>query len=343
MQYLSMKLFLTIPLQITSNMKDFVKLTKRKQTYIIVISFVLLSIVFTYLHHSTLEIHGPIGFYIIPTFLGLAVGLLCTAFIQKVQTNNNDKYLFCLNLVELLANALNEKDDYTIGHSHRVTRLSMELGNKLKLSNSQMEILRLSAILHDIGKIGVPDTILLKPNTLTPEEYDIVQQHPKQGASILQPMSDRKLIKQVIVIIRHHHEQFDGSGYPHGLTGDSIPYLSRIITLADSFDAMTSDRPYRKKMSKSLAIQEIKKGAGIQFDPILANTFIEALEGEIADALCEKHAKCKMLPLIKSKEISRSFELQYCRANYEFCARYKIKNKANRPINLLPDGTYLRP
>ncbi|MCD6390160.1 MAG: HD domain-containing protein, partial [Desulfobulbaceae bacterium] len=133
-------------------------------------------------------------------------------------------------------------------------------------------------VLHDIGKIGIPDKILGKPGRLSAEEYAVIKKHPEQGAKILRPMESDRRIASISKIIKHHHERYDGNGYPDGLKGKEIPYLSRIIAVADSYDAMTSDRPYRKGMDIVTAKEEIRKNSGSQFDPILAEKFIDFIE-----------------------------------------------------------------
>ena len=180
-----------------------------------------------------------------------------------------------LSTLNSLAKTLDARDPHTAQHSTRVTTLSMAMADALELSDLERDTLYISASLHDIGKVGIPDDILLKPGRLTDAEFDIIRKHPDIGADILKPLPP---MSRETEIIRHHHERYDGKGYPSGLTAAEIPYLSRIIALADSFDAMTSDRPYRKGMSIEDAIREITACKGLQFDPVLADLFI-ALNG----------------------------------------------------------------
>lgn len=182
---------------------------------------------------------------------------------------------FFLHIVESLAIALDEKDRYTHGHSKRVTSICLQLAEYATEEHIDIELLRLCGVLHDIGKIGVPDKILGKTGRLSSEEFAVIKKHPEQGAQILRPMESDKRISNISKIIRHHHERYDGKGYPAGLKGKDIPYLSRVITIADSYDAMTSDRPYRKGMGAEVAREEIRKNSGSQFDPILAEKFID--------------------------------------------------------------------
>jgi len=177
-----------------------------------------------------------------------------------------------LSTLNSMAKILDARDPHTSQHSTRVTTLSAAMGKALDLNEDERDVLYISASLHDIGKVGIPDDILLKPHGLTKEEYAVIKRHPDIGADILKPIPP---MTRETEIIRHHHEHYDGKGYPSGLKGNDIPYLSRIIALADAFDAMTSDRPYRNGMSVEKAIQEIKRCKGHQFDPYLADIFIQ--------------------------------------------------------------------
>jgi putative nucleotidyltransferase with HDIG domain len=181
-----------------------------------------------------------------------------------------------LSTLNSLAKTLDARDPHTAQHSTRVTTLSMSMATALELSDLERDTLYIAASLHDIGKVGIPDDILLKAGKLTDEEFDIIKRHPDIGADILKPLPP---MSKETEIIRHHHERYDGRGYPSGLKGKEIPYLSRIITLADSFDAMTSDRPYRKGMSFEEALKEINECKGRQFDPVLAEIFINKVAG----------------------------------------------------------------
>jgi putative nucleotidyltransferase with HDIG domain len=177
-----------------------------------------------------------------------------------------------LSTLNSLAKTLDARDPHTAQHSTRVTTLSMAMAAALELSDLERDTLYIAASLHDIGKVGIPDDILLKPGKLTDIEFDIIKRHPDIGADILKPLPP---MSKETEIIRHHHERYDGRGYPSGLKGKEIPYLSRIITLADSFDAMTADRPYRNGMSIEDAVREINECKGRQFDPVLAEIFIK--------------------------------------------------------------------
>ena len=177
-----------------------------------------------------------------------------------------------METIQALSAAIEQKDPYTQGHSQRVCDLAEKLGQELKLRTYELEQLRYAAILHDIGKIGIPESILNKPGSLTREEFDQIKNHPLMGVNILQKID---FLKEVTLIMQNHHEYYDGSGYPEGKAGDRIPFLSRIITLADAYDAMTSDRPYRAALSPEHAIEEIQDKSGSQFDPQVVRAFLK--------------------------------------------------------------------
>ncbi|MDA3970846.1 MAG: response regulator [Desulfobulbaceae bacterium] len=259
---------------------------------------------------------------------------------ELIHSKEKEKTFF-LNIVESLAISLDGKDEYTLGHSKRVTNLALQLAEYATEEEVDFELLRLCGVLHDIGKIGVPDNILGKVDKLSDEEFVIVKKHPELSSQILKPMESDLRIAAIAKIIHHHHERYDGKGYPDGLKGKEIPYLSRILTVADSYDAMTSDRPYRTGMGINKAIEEIRKNSGSQFDPLLAEEFISFMEKYADSDPCPSLDTCSVFSGITRHLISKAYEMQYCRANFEACARYKIKNKKERPDDLLPDGSIL--
>ncbi|MCX7704626.1 MAG: HD-GYP domain-containing protein, partial [Planctomycetota bacterium] len=175
-----------------------------------------------------------------------------------------------------LAKTIEYKDPYTRGHCERVMGYSDAIALKIGFSEKDRKRLRYACILHDIGKIGIPGRILDKPGRLTDEEYEIVKRHSVLGEELVKGVP---FLKEIALFIRWHHERWDGKGYPDGLKGYEIPLESRIMAIADAFDAMTSDRPYRKALSRLEAIEEIKRGSGSQFDPILASEFLKVIEG----------------------------------------------------------------
>lgn len=180
------------------------------------------------------------------------------------------------NTIHTLALALEARDPYTRGHTERVTRFSVEVGRALQVAPVELTMLRYAAEVHDIGKVSVPDFILGKPGKLTLAERAIIEYHPIKGAEVLEPLD---FLKPALPIVRHHHEKYDGSGYPDGLAKDKIPFFSRILACADAFDAMTSDRPYRRnRLRVEEAFKEIKDHAGSQFDPRITGLFIKSME-----------------------------------------------------------------
>ena len=178
------------------------------------------------------------------------------------------------DIVNIVINALKEKDKYTQGHSIRVIEFAVKIGHEIGLSDEEVKTLEVASLLHDIGKLGIPDKILKKPGRLTKEEYQIMQQHSANGEKML---NNIKILEKYKKYIRAHHERFDGFGYPDGLKGNQIPLISRIIFVADTFDAMTSDRPYRKGMPVEAAIEELVKCSGTQFDPQVVDAFLSVL------------------------------------------------------------------
>lgn len=177
--------------------------------------------------------------------------------------------------IAALAKALDERDPYTRFHSQNVSDYSVEVAKKLGLNHMEIEQIRLSGIVHDIGKIGIRDAILLKPGPLTEEEFILIQEHPVKGAAILKPIPS---LKPIIPFIQHHHERMDGKGYPSGLKENYIPLGARIISVADTYDALTTDRPYRKGMSTSQAVEIMTKSAGAHLCKESLEAFLRVLE-----------------------------------------------------------------
>jgi putative nucleotidyltransferase with HDIG domain len=196
---------------------------------------------------------------------------------KRASLNLENKILYesifnnILETFKSLIASIQARDSYTEEHSLRVTKMAVRHASSLKCSEQEIESLKIAGTLHDIGKIAIPDQILLKADKLTAAEYTVIKDHPVIGENILKPML---LFDREREIILHHHERWDGTGYPHGLSGSEIPYLSRILSVADSFDAMTTNRPYRKAMGIETALAELKRSRCTQFDTEIIACFL---------------------------------------------------------------------
>lgn len=180
-----------------------------------------------------------------------------------------------IDTIEVLRLAVDARDEYTRGHSDRVAYYAVKIGQAFGLSKEETEILRLGGIFHDVGKIGTADDILFKTEGLDPNEYNEVKKHTLKGAHILSVVS---MFKSVVPLVKYHHERMDGKGYPEGLKGEEIPFLARILAVADAFDAMTSDRLYRSRMELTEAVEQLLDSAGTQFDKKIVEKFIKLLD-----------------------------------------------------------------
>lgn len=192
----------------------------------------------------------------------------------KLQDTYNALEQAYLETIQTLRFSVEAKDSYTRGHSDRVSEYSVLIGKYLNLPESDLKLLKIGGLFHDIGKIGIPDSILLKETKLTNDEYSEIKNHPTIGAHIL---SNASIFKDMIPIVKHHHERYDGFGYPSGLKGENIPLLARISAVADAFDAMTSRRTYRNSLPLEIVKEEIEKNKGTQFDPRIADVFLDIL------------------------------------------------------------------
>jgi diguanylate cyclase (GGDEF)-like protein len=190
-------------------------------------------------------------------------------------TDSTLVYVKGFDLFRAMVAAIDNKDGYTRQHSEEVTTYSLEIAKALKLGDDLLQTIQLSGILHDVGKIGVPDAVLRKPGKLTDEEFDMMKQHPVFGALIVGAMPG---MEEVVLGVRHHHERWDGRGYPDKLAGEGIPLIGRIMAIADAFSAMTTHRPYRKALSERQALTEVRCGLGTQFDPTIGALFVQLRE-----------------------------------------------------------------
>lgn len=197
-----------------------------------------------------------------------------------------------MGLLHSLTSAVDAKDAYTCGHSERVALLSRFLAQQIKLDDHAVERVYMAGLLHDVGKIGVPEAVLQKTGKLTPEEFEEIKKHPAIGARILR---DVKQIEDIIPGVLHHHERYDGKGYPAGLAGEAIPLMGRIICLADCFDAMTSSRTYRKALPLEVALTEIQRCSGTQFDPQLTDAFLRISVDQFKELLANHQEQAKKL------------------------------------------------
>lgn len=196
------------------------------------------------------------------------------SYVKMLDEKNSQIQEMALQTITTIANTIDAKDEYTKGHSKRVSEYSAAIARELGLSEEEIQDIRSVALLHDIGKIGVPDSVLNKPDRLTQEEYQIMKQHTVIGGEILK---DIGMIPGIDIGAKYHHERYDGKGYPDGLAGEEIPFIARIISVADAYDAMTSNRVYRKHLSNDEVMQELKKGEGKQFDPAVSDAMIRLL------------------------------------------------------------------
>jgi diguanylate cyclase (GGDEF)-like protein/putative nucleotidyltransferase with HDIG domain len=241
-----------------------------------------------YHHEITLDNSKDVEIQLALLFLCFTGCYMATKLYGEI-TRQNEEYVEMLDekskqiqkmtfqAITTIANTIDAKDEYTKGHSQRVSEYSYILAKELGLSEEETENIRNVALLHDIGKIGVPDSVLNKPGRLSDEEFEIMKSHPVVGADILK---DIHLLKDLDVGAKYHHERYDGKGYPCGLKGEEIPYMARIIGVADAYDAMSSNRVYRKRFSNKKIMEEIEKGKGTQFDPAIADAFLKLLREE---------------------------------------------------------------
>ena len=223
---------------------------------------------------------APMGFIMAMVYVTIGIwGIILFFFPLILARRSFELYTkmrkVYLDTIRALAAAIDAKDPYTKGHSERVAETSVALAQELNLSDKDIENIEYTALLHDIGKIGIADNILGKDSSLTDKEFDKIKEHPVMGAKIIEPVD---FLKNSYEAIYHHHERYNGAGYPDGLKEKDIPLSARIIAVADAYDAMGSDRPYRKKLSKDKILKELKDQAGKQFDPEIVKALISVLK-----------------------------------------------------------------
>ena len=225
---------------------------------------------------------APIGFIMAMVYVTIGIwGIILFFFPLILARRSFELYTkmrkVYLETIRALAAAIDAKDPYTKGHSERVAETSVALAQELNLSDRDIENIEYTALLHDIGKIGIADNILGKNSSLTDKEFDKIKEHTVMGAKIIEPVD---FLKNSYKAIYHHHEKYNGKGYPDGLKSEDIPILARIIAVADAYDAMGSDRPYRKKLSKDKILKELRDQSGKQFDPEVVKALISFLDRE---------------------------------------------------------------
>ena len=208
---------------------------------------------------------------------------------KQLHDKNEELERAYLDTIGILRQTVEAKDPYTRGHSDRVSEYSVLIGKKLGLDEKTLHILKIGGLFHDIGKIGIPDSILLKESKLSDEEYSQIKNHPMIGVHML---GDAAIFTDILPIIKHHHERYDGRGYPSQLVGDDIPYVARIAAVADTFDAMTSKRSYRDSLPIDVVRAEIERCSGTQFDPNIAKVFLDIMNNDF-DLIREIQEKYK--------------------------------------------------
>ena len=208
---------------------------------------------------------------------------------KQLHDKNEELERAYLDTIGILRQTVEAKDPYTRGHSDRVSEYSVLIGKKLGLDEKTLHILKIGGLFHDIGKIGIPDSILLKESKLNDEEYSQIKNHPMIGVHML---GDAAIFTDILPIVKHHHERYDGRGYPSQLVGDDIPYVARIAAVADTFDAMTSKRSYRDSLPIDVVRAEIERCSGTQFDPNIAKVFLDIMDNDF-DLIREIQEKYK--------------------------------------------------
>jgi diguanylate cyclase (GGDEF)-like protein/putative nucleotidyltransferase with HDIG domain len=250
--------------------------------------------------------------------------------LQKGQAHLTDLYLAT---IKSLALAIDAKDQYTHQHILRVQRYAMATAHHLGLTGTELEGLNTGALLHDIGKLGVPEHVLLKPGRLTDEEFEKIKQHPTIGAAILDPVD---FPWPVLPVVKYHHEKWDGSGYPSGLAGEDIPLTARILAVADVYDALTSARPYRKAWTHEQALEVIRRDTGRHFDPAISEAFLAVIDDVVAEMAAEPHdwyaTQSAAGPVFTPRSNQAAHDIQ--RASSELWALYEVAQTLSSSLGL---------
>ncbi len=240
---------------------------------------IIFAILFIYLYSITMYPQKAI----ISKEIILGIVLVLTVYLwsqeirdrQRLQELNRQLIDAEISTISVLILTEEAKDPYVKGHSNRVAKYARAIAESIGISKERQRLVYRSAILHDLGKLGIEDSILQKPSKLNDQEWDIMRKHPERGVEILKPLKFLSIEKEIIL---HHHERYDGKGYPGGLQDEEIPFEARIIAVADTFDAMNSARPYRNPLDQSAILTELKNASGTQLDPYVVDTFIKVLE-----------------------------------------------------------------
>ncbi len=216
----------------------------------------------------------------------VAIGMLTGGLTKSVRRQVTRLEQLNDESIRAFVHAIDAKSPYTARHSERVAAFAGHLGREIGLSDDEVNRLHWAGLLHDIGKIAIPDGVLSKPGRLTAEEWELIRRHPLESVRIVQGV---KRFRPLLPAIRHHHERIDGRGYPDGVSGDRVSRDARILAIADAFEAMTSDRPYRPSMSEAAALEELRAGAGTQFDPDLVDAFISSRDAVPHGGMLRQH------------------------------------------------------
>jgi len=264
--------------------------------------------------------------------IGLILFTLKNPYVRELEDKNNSINEMYNKIIKALVNSVDAKDRYTRGHSQRVAEYSVKIAKKMGKNEAEQQEIYTAGLLHDIGKIRVPEAIINKPGKLTDEEYSKIKVHPVSGSHILSHIFNDS---DIIFGAKYHHERYDGKGYPNGLSGSSIPEIARIVGIADAYDAMTSNRSYRDYLPQTVVRGEIVKGRGVQFDPDIADVMLELMDEDGAYKMREKNPKIKVILVTSSLE-----DANFVREAFDGNANYEILFEKNlkEVFNIIDTG-----